>query len=253
MFINISGLTDIGQGRNENQDSIDWHVAPQHQYGYLLVADGMGGYTGGAVASQLAAETIGTALKSLPYDPAFGDRPDETLLRRALQHALEQANRRILETKLSQPQLAQMGTTVVVVAIWQQLAVVAHIGDSRAYLWQDHQLTQLTRDHSLVQEWIDSGTLSVEEAEHSQQRNVLTRALGVSETVEPSFSALALTRDCLLLTCSDGLTGYLNHAGLTRELGQHLPILESCYRLVQTANSAGGRDNISVVIAEVAA
>lgn len=253
MYINISGLTDIGQSRNENQDSIDWHVAPQYQYGYLLVADGMGGYTGGAIASQLASETIGTALKSLPYDPAFGEQPDEILLRRTLQTALEQANRRILDTKLSQPQLAQMGTTVVAAVIWQHIAVIAHIGDSRAYLWQDHQLTQLTRDHSLVQELIDSGTLSIEEAERSQQRNVLTRALGVNETVEPSFTTIPLTRDCLLLACSDGLTGYLNHAGLTRELGRDLPILESCYRLVQTANSAGGRDNISVVIAEIAA
>lgn len=251
MVINISGLTDIGQDRDENQDSIDWYVLPEQHYAYLLVADGMGGYTGGAVASRLAVEVIGDALKVLPYDPSFAAGPDPELLKYALQQALQQANQRILAEKQLQPQLAHMGTTLVAAVIWRQLAVVAHVGDSRAYLWQDRQLTRLTRDHSIVQELLDSNAITPEEAERSQQRNVLTRALGVGAEVAADFNVLQPASGALLLACSDGLTGFVSDTALAQELGQHLPILESCYRLVHMANSAGGRDNISLVIAEV--
>lgn len=252
MLINVSGLSDIGRDRNENQDCIDWHVAPEQHYAYLLVADGMGGYTGGATASRLAAEVIGTELKQLPFDPQWQRGVSEAALRDCLFGALARANQRILDEKTVQPQMAQMGTTAVVVLIWGPLALIAHIGDSRAYLWQDQELQPLTRDHSLVQELVDSGALTEEEAAHSRQRNVLTRALGIAPEIAPDFRSLHLNRDALFLICSDGLTGFVGPAALRDELSRHLPLLESCYRLVQMANSAGGKDNISLVLAEVA-
>jgi len=252
MLINVSGLTDIGRDRNENQDSIDWYVDPALEYAYLLVADGMGGYTGGATASALAVEVIGGALKQLPFDPALQQGVNEALLRARVSAILQAANQRILDEKLVQPQLAQMGTTVVAVVIWGAWALVAHIGDSRAYLWQDQRLLQVTRDHSLVQELVDSGAMTVEEAAHSRQRNVLTRALGIQPDIAPDFRGVPLNRDALFLICSDGLTGLVDDAALAHELAQHLPILESCYRLVHMANGAGGKDNISVVLAETA-
>jgi len=252
MLINVSGLSDIGQDRNENQDCIDYYVAPEYDYAYLLVADGMGGYTGGAVASQLAAQVIGDALKQLPLEPALRQGADEIQLRAALTCVLERANQRILDEKLTQPQLAQMGTTIVVVVIFGRQALIAHIGDSRAYLWQDRGLTRLTRDHSLVQELVDSGAMTPEEAAHSRQRNVLTRALGIGPDIAPDFIKVPLGRDALFLVCSDGLTGLVEDQAIANELAQHLPILESCYRLVHMANSAGGKDNISVVLAETA-
>jgi serine/threonine protein phosphatase PrpC len=247
----INGLTDIGRGRDENQDAVDWYAAPQQQFGYLLVADGMGGYAGGATASRLAAETIGDRLKLLPYDPAFSAGTNEQLLRQTLESALGEAHQRILDEKTRYPQLAQMGTTVVVAALWQHIAVVAHIGDSRAYLWREQQLTQITRDHSLLQELIDSNALTPDEAARSGQRNVLTRALGVGGELAADFCCVPLAGDALLLLCSDGLTGKVSDSGLANELAQHLPGLESCYRLVHMANDAGGQDNISVAIAEI--
>jgi PPM family protein phosphatase len=250
MDINIGGLSDIGRGRDENQDAVDWYSAPAQQYAYLLVADGMGGYTGGAIASRLAAETIGDRLKLLPYDPAFANGADEQLLGIALQQALAEAHQRILDEKSRYPELAHMGTTVVVAVLWQGLGLVAHVGDSRAYLWQHQRLVQVTRDHSLLQELLDSSAISVEEAERNAPRNVLTRALGV-DMATPDFSRLQLDGDAVLLLCSDGLTGRVDDIALAQELGEHLPALESCYRLVHLANDAGGQDNISVVIAEL--
>lgn len=259
MNINIGGLTDIGRGRDENQDAIDWHSLPAQQFAYLLVADGMGGYTGGAIASRLAVETIGDRLKLLPYDPAFGAIADPALgdtaanlLRFTLEQALAAAHQRILDEKSLHPELAQMGTTIVAAVLWRGIALVAHVGDSRAYLWHGQQLAQVTRDHSLLQELVDSKAMSAEDAERSTQRNVLTRALGVS-TATPDFNSLTLRGDMVLLLCSDGLTGRVDDRALAQELGQHLPALESCYRLVHLANDAGGQDNISVVIAEISA
>ncbi len=251
MDINIAGLTDIGRSRNENQDAIRWFRNEAHDFAYLLVADGMGGYTGGAVAAQALVGVMGDALEQLAARPP-GDSAD---MHRAVNDIFQRANRHILDLKLSQPRLAQMGTTAVLALIYQGRMVVAHVGDSRAYLWQgpgwQGPLQRLTRDHSVVQELIDSGAISAAEAENSQQRNMLTRAIGIDPTLEISIEERELDRDCLLLLCSDGLTGHISDEAIAAELSHHLPVLESCYRLVDAANQAGGRDNISVVIAEI--
>lgn len=251
MYINISGLTDIGLRRNENQDAISWYQDNELNCGYLLVADGMGGYTGGAVAAQAAVTVMEEALPRLLADPRItsGDQ-----LQQALRQLFATANQHILELKQQRPELSQMGTTAALALVWRDRIVTAHIGDSRVYLWrpQARELIRLTRDHSVVEELLASGAITPEQAATSSQRNVLTQALGVSPQFEMSISERPIERHCLLLVCSDGLSGPVEDGALAAELERHLPVLESCYRLVQAANSAGGHDNISVVIGEIA-
>ncbi|SHF78313.1 protein phosphatase [Microbulbifer donghaiensis] len=248
----VNGRTDIGQVREENEDSIRWHSDSSHPFAYVIVADGMGGYSGGAMASQIAADTLQQHLNELLGDTFLSCSPQQQqlMLRAALIEAIGNANQRIVETKNTRPQFSQMGTTLVAAVVWQEFLVVAHIGDSRAYLWNAYGLQRLTRDHSVVQEMIDSGQLTPEQAQQSQIRNHITRALGVTEDAEPVINSWKLTEDALLLLCSDGLTEYLDDHCIERVLATHRPALESVYRFIDDANQLGGRDNISAGIME---
>ncbi|MGH1373536.1 MAG: Stp1/IreP family PP2C-type Ser/Thr phosphatase [Cellvibrionaceae bacterium] len=250
--IAINGRTDIGQVRNENEDNIRWYNHPQTPFGYVVVADGMGGYSGGAAASSIAVNTIGEHLEKI-LSPTFQSctpKQQELMIQSSLIEAINNANQAILQTKEQNPQFSQMGTTVAIAVIWQDQMTIAHLGDSRAYLWDKQGFVQLTKDHSLVQEMIDSGNLSEDQARHSQIRNQITRALGVSTQVEPSINNYPLTQNCLLMLCSDGLTEYLDNGQLDYVLSTHRPALECCYRLIDDANLLGGKDNISVGIIE---
>ncbi len=250
--LSINGRTDIGQIRNENEDSIRWLVHPSHPFGYVIVADGMGGYTGGAMASTIAVETLKHYLDNIINPTFLVCTPDqqELMLQATLVDAITVANQEILNAKVTRPQLAQMGTTLVVAVIWQDRVIIAHLGDSRAYLWDQQGVMQLTRDHSLVQEMIDSGSLSEEQAKTSEVRNHITRALGVTPTVDPSVNSFQLQQNCLMMLCSDGLTEYLDNTALEYVLSTHRPALECCYRFIDDANHLGGKDNISVGIIE---
>ncbi|MAZ89819.1 MAG: serine/threonine protein phosphatase [Cellvibrionaceae bacterium] len=250
--IAINGRTDIGQVRNENEDNIRWHTHSEIPFGYVVVADGMGGYSGGAAASSIAVNTIGEHLEKIisPTFQACTPQQQELMIQSSLIEAINAANSAILETKELNPQFNQMGTTVAIAVIWQKQMTIAHLGDSRAYLWDKQGFVQLTKDHSLVQEMIDSGSLTEDQARHSQIRNQITRALGVSPTVEPAINNYALTQNSLLMLCSDGLTEYLDNGQLDYVLSTHRPALECCYRLIDDANLLGGKDNISVGIIE---
>lgn len=248
----VNGRTDIGQVREENEDSIRWHADPDRPFAYVVVADGMGGYSGGATASSIAADTLKENLDALLEHTFLACSPEQQqlMLRAALIDAIHSANREILAAKSAHPQLSQMGTTLVVAVIWHDFLIVAHIGDSRAYLWNNYGMQRLTRDHSLVQEMIDSGQLTPEQAQGSSVRNHITRALGVSEQVEPDINSWKLTENALLLLCSDGLTEYLDDYGIERILATHRPALECVYRFIDDANHLGGKDNISAGILE---
>lgn len=247
-----NGRTDIGQIRNENEDSIRWASHPQYPFSYVVVADGMGGYTGGSMASTIAVETLKHYLDNIINPTFLSCTPDqqELMLQAALADAINVANQEILNAKLTRPQLAQMGTTLVLAVTWLDHITVAHLGDSRAYLWDQQGLVQLTRDHSLVQEMIDCGSLTVEQAKTSNVRNHITRALGVTPTVEPTINTYQLQRNCLIMLCSDGLTEYLDNTALEYVLTTHRPALECCYRFIDDANQLGGKDNITVGIIE---
>lgn len=248
----VNGRTDIGQVREENEDSIRWHNHPEQPFCYIVVADGMGGYSGGATASHIAADTLDQQLGRLPDTTFLSCSPEQQqlMLRATLIDAVHSANHRILETKSTRPQFAQMGTTLVVGVIWGDFLIVAHVGDSRAYLWNNYGLQRLTRDHSVVQEMMDSGKITEQQAQESNIRNHITRALGVADQVEPTVNSWTLTESALLLLCSDGLTEYLDDHTIERVLATHRPALECVYRFIDDANQLGGRDNISAGIVE---
>lgn len=250
----VNGRTDIGQVREENEDSIRWYADPERPFAYVVVADGMGGYSGGATASNIAAETLKRHLDNQLDSTFFSCSPEQQqlMLRATLIDAINIANREILNAKSAHPQLSQMGTTLVLAVIWRDFLIVAHLGDSRAYLWNNYGLQRLTRDHSVVQEMIDSGQLTPEQAQESNIRNHITRALGVSEHVEPIINSWKLTESALLLLCSDGLTEYLDDHTIERVLATHRPALECVYRFIDDANRLGGKDNISAGIMEFA-
>ncbi|MGI9279922.1 MAG: Stp1/IreP family PP2C-type Ser/Thr phosphatase [Endozoicomonas sp.] len=251
--IAIDGKSDIGRIREENEDSLYWLTSNEDAFSLIVVADGMGGYHGGARASQLAVEIISQRLQSIQSSTFSSCTPQQQpmILKSEIFQAITEANQRILEEKVANPQLQQMGTTIVVAVIWQNKLVVANIGDSRAYLWDSrYGLKQLTRDHSVVQNMIDSGALSEEDARTSNVRNQLTQALGVGPTIDPRISEFELTGDSILLLCSDGLTEYFDNDEIEYVLSTHRPALECCYRLIEEANRLGGKDNITVAIAE---
>lgn len=251
----VNGRTDIGLVREENEDSIRCYSDPDHPFAFVVVADGMGGYSGGATASTVAADTLQDQLSSLLNSLFFACSPDQQqlMVRATLAEALSLANERILEIKKTRPQFAQMGTTLVAAVIWQNFLLVAHIGDSRAYLWNNYGLQRLTRDHSVVQEMIDAKQLTPEQAQSSQVRNRITRALGVVEKVEATFNSWTLNENALLLLCSDGLTEYVDDQTIERVLATYRPALESVFHFIEDANQCGGRDNISAGIIEFCA
>ncbi|WP_062270690.1 Stp1/IreP family PP2C-type Ser/Thr phosphatase [Endozoicomonas arenosclerae] len=251
--IAIDGKSDIGRIREENEDSLYWLANNEDAFSLIVVADGMGGYHGGARASQLAVEIISQRLQSIQSSTFSSCTPQQQpmILKSEIFQAITEANQRILEEKVANPQLQQMGTTIVIAVIWQNKLVVANIGDSRAYLWDNrYGLKQLTRDHSVVQNMIDSGALSEEDARTSNVRNQLTQALGVGPKIDPRISEFELTGDSILLLCSDGLTEYFDNDEIEYVLSTHRPALECCYRFIEEANRLGGKDNITVAIAD---
>jgi protein phosphatase len=251
---NIASHTDIGRIREENQDVVNCHTDDHRPYGFFVLADGMGGYSGGAIAAQLVVDSVSRCLLAVPTDHFIGSSVEQQAeqLRTAVHHAIQAANQAVLQYKVDAPAtLARMGSTLVLGVAWQQLLIVAHVGDSRAYLWNHGSLRQITKDHSLVQEMIDRGEITEELAQQSQFANVITQAMGIAETVEPDFAEFITDQDSVVMACSDGLSGYLSTQDIATELAQNLPLMESCYRMVEYANERGGKDNITVVLAEL--
>ncbi|WP_320818862.1 Stp1/IreP family PP2C-type Ser/Thr phosphatase [Thalassolituus sp.] len=251
----VNGKTDIGRVRDENEDAIRWHADATLPFGYVVIADGMGGYSGGSLASRIAVETFSQVLDGLITPIFLACTPDQQnlMIHSAIHNTINHANQSIIDAKHENPQFAHMGTTLVLALVWQDQLVVAHVGDSRAYMWSTAGIVQITKDHSVVQDMIDAGALTEEQARVSNVRNHITRALGVTEDVEPTIQSLKLNKSSLLLLCSDGLSEYFDNSELEHVLATHRPALECCYRLIDEANQCGGKDNISVGIIEFTA
>ena len=242
----IHGITDVGQSREHNEDAISWDT----RLGLALLADGMGGHNAGEVASILAVDSIKTSLADVvtPEIVASGvvDYKD------AVVDAIGFANREINEQSLENPEYAGMGTTLVLVLFLNRMVIYAHVGDSRIYRFRGSELKRLTSDHSLVQEMIDNGYLSHEEAQESTSRNLITRALGISEEVDVDIAEQSTEIGDIYLLCSDGLTDLVNDVAIKDILTKNRDDLECAARtLVDMANRNGGADNISVVLAAV--
>ncbi len=242
MEFSYSALTDVGRVRANNEDAVRLDV----ERGMAILADGMGGYNAGEVASALAvnliAEELGRWLHEAAATASLRD------VRRAMEICVDNANGVIFEGAHTHEAYAGMGTTLVMGVVHQDTFVVGHVGDSRAYRWRAGVLAQLTRDHSLLQEQIDIGLITPAEAAASGNRNLVTRALGVESTVLLDIQEIDVAPGDVFLLCSDGLNDMLTDHDIARVLaGTEAPERKS-QRLVDLANARGGRDNISVAI-----
>ena len=249
--LEIASLTDPGMVRSHNEDSVSTDV----RHGLVVLADGMGGYNAGEVASGMATTVIMTELQGLleryqPYN--VHQKSGESYARIMLREQVLKANTSIFQAAQSQPQYSGMGTTLVVVLYYDDRFTVAHIGDSRLYRLRGDKFAQVTRDHSLLQEQLDSGMITAEQAKHSQNKNLVTRALGIDATVEPEIKDYEAKPGDIYLLCSDGLSDMVEDVdiGLTLQtLGSNLNL--AAKQLIQMANDNGGRDNISVILVRV--
>lgn len=247
-MIDSAAQTDKGLKRKTNQDF--YSCSPD--VGIYLLADGMGGHAAGSVASKLTVETIEEFVR-LAQDTReltwpYGYDIRAPFERNVLRTALRLANAKVCQAAEQQEHYAGMGSTVVAVLIADGKAVYAHLGDSRLYLLRDGKLSQLTEDHSLVQEQLKSGIISAEQAQDHAFRNVVTRAIGVRDDSPVPIEELALQdQDLLMLSC-DGLTDSLQDSQVEELLNRDDDLDTICRQLVDAANQAGGRDNITVVL-----
>ena len=239
----IVGKTDVGMVRDTNQDAFKILALGQGA-GLALVCDGMGGAQGGDTASYIAKKVIAETIQE-KYCDTMGSEAAKILVR----ESVLQANHAIYETARDDPELAGMGTTVVLALLYQNHAYVAHVGDSRLYRYRNHQLVQLTRDHSYIQEMVDRGELSPDQARVHPDRNFITRAVGVQWDVEIDLHVLELEPGDRLLLCTDGLSSTCTDEQIGEVLSQN-PLEESAEIRVRLANQGGGHDNITVVIVE---
>ena len=229
--------THIGNVRPSNQDAL---LMQPGLFGLFGVADGMGGHKAGDVASRMAVETVQDALKD--------QAPGEDLLRAAI----EQANERIYQAQLEDEELHGMGTTMTVIWEDHDRVLLGHVGDSRAYLLRDGAVRQISLDHSLVGELVRAGHITPEEARQHPYRNVITRAVGTDTEVQVDVTEVDRRPGDLYLLCSDGLSEYVDMDQM-REILLSQSLDEAADTLLQLALDGGGRDNISLVLAEVTA
>lgn len=246
----IAERTDTGRRRDHNEDC----VGSDASHGIAALADGMGGHNAGEVASGLAIESV---LRDLPgcLETLDGDdETDETYSPEslAIRAVIEESNRIIHTAASEQPQYQGMGTTLVVALFYDDRLTIAHVGDSRVYRLRDGRMEQLTRDHTLLQELVDRGFYTPEEARQSLNRNIVTRALGVEAGVKVELQEDIVLPGDIYLLCSDGLNDMLDDETIRltlEEFGANLD--QAAERLVEQANEHGGADNISVVLVRV--
>lgn len=242
--------THVGLLREHNEDA----VASDLSIGLLLLADGMGGYKAGEVASEIAVLMIAAELTESMQHPALYNQPMPRRLpeSKMLIDAVKKTNATIYQISQNEPQCAGMGTTLVAAIFTDNQLVVGHIGDSRLYRLRGESLERLTEDHSLIQEQINAGIISLQQAELSTQKNLVTRALGVDEEVELDLHAFIVHVDDVYLICSDGLSDLVKDAQIAKILlDANGNMTYAANKLIDTANDYGGSDNISVIIAQV--
>ncbi len=246
--IEVVSLTDVGLCRTHNEDAL----ASDLGIGLLVLADGMGGYKAGEIASEIAVLTIMAEMSEVMYDESASGKFQIENLIEHLSKAVSRANHTIYHISENQPQCAGMGTTLVLGLFYDNKLIVGHIGDSRLYRLRDGVLEQLTEDHSLLQEQINLGLISKEQARTADYRNLVTRALGVDLTVELDLNQHTVEIGDLYLLCSDGLTDMLEDAVIheTLVLAGH-GMEKAAAELIRQANDAGGTDNISVMLARI--
>ncbi|GAB6137430.1 Stp1/IreP family PP2C-type Ser/Thr phosphatase [Halanaerobaculum tunisiense] len=227
--------SDQGQVREENQDDCLVDIN-QNGLDILVVADGMGGHNGGAKASSLAVQTVTN------YEFTGLNLVEE------VEECIKLANSEILQQAQQNSIYQGMGTTLTLAVVKDKQVTIGHIGDSRAYLYQQDQLRQLTDDHSYAGKLLRQGVINAQEAAKHPKRNLLTRALGIREEIEVDSMTLELTNQELLFFCSDGVTEMLSEAELTKIIEQQMKIEDKVDQIIKQANQAGGHDNITALL-----
>lgn len=235
----IYSKSDIGKVRQSNQDAF-FAAEIENNAVFAIVCDGMGGANAGNVASETAVKVISEYIMR-----SYRANVDTDSTKKMLKNAIESANIEIYDMAVKNPELKGMGTTVVIAIAEKDKAVIAHVGDSRAYI-AGEKLCQLTRDHSVVQTLIESGKITAEDARVHPRKNVITRALGVEENVIADFAEVTLNSDEKLLLCTDGLSSFVDEETIYSILKNNAS--SSAEKLVEQANQNGGGDNITVVI-----
>ena len=235
--------SDIGKRRKSNQDYTATFTNQKNQL-LALLADGMGGHQAGDIASRQAVEEIGIAWEATTIDDS------EKAVQWFLQH-IQQTNQRIFEKGQSQPTLSGMGTTLEVVTLLDNHLALAHVGDSRIYLFREQRLIALTEDHSLVNALLKSGEITQEMAENHPRKNIITRSLGMPGSLEVDVAIHRIEDHDQLLLCSDGLTNMVSEPKIAQILLEAASLQDASQRLIEEANAKGGLDNITVLLIDV--
>ena len=243
MTLELFIATDVGRARDNNEDS----VTLDESVGLAVLADGMGGYNAGEVASQMLTSFIKAELGRWLKESGTGASTAD--VRRAMDICVDNANRAIFNAANTNPRYAGMGTTLVLGVFREEGLLLGHVGDSRAYRLRGGQLVQITRDHSLLQEQLDAGLLTPEEAAYSSNKNLVTRAVGVEDAVMLELHLHEVQPGDVYLFCSDGLSDMLEDDALRELLINHPSLPEAAQALIDGANDMGGRDNIALVLA----
>ena len=242
MTIEIHAAVDPGRARSNNEDS----VATDEGVSLAVLADGMGGYNAGEVASGMATSFIRTELGRWLREAS--SQASDAEVRRAMDICVDNANRAIFNAANSNPQYAGMGTTLVVAVFRGERLLLGHVGDSRCYRLRAGRLQQITRDHSLLQEQIDAGLITPEQAAFSANKNLVTRAVGVEDTVLLETHQHEVLPGDVFLMCSDGLSDMIDDTGIAQLMLANESLETSARVLIEAANDAGGKDNISVIL-----
>ena len=243
MIYEICTQTDPGLTRDNNEDAVAFDAPTR----LCILADGMGGYNAGEIASGMAAAFIKSEMGR--WLSQAGRHANSKEIRRAMEICVENANHSIFNAANSNPQYTGMGTTLVVGVFQDERLMLGHIGDSRCYRLRGQEFEQITKDHSLLQEQIDAGLITPEQALTSLNKNLVTRALGVEDTVMLEVNEHRAELGDLYLMCSDGLSDMVSDAGIAAILKGEGSLEQKATRLIIAANDAGGRDNISVLLA----
>lgn len=239
----LFGKSDIGLVRTSNQDCFSLNEFPDGRC-FAVVCDGMGGYSGGNIASDIAVRVINDELAEKLSSPI-----SDIEVRDCITNAICLANDKIYESAQMDSSISDMGTTAVVVYITGNILFVAHVGDSRAYLFHGGALSRITKDHSLVQSLIDSHSITEEEALVHPYRNIITRVVGREAAPDVTFSSHVFNPGDIAVLCTDGLTNMVNETELASVLSDVDVINEDvCSELIDIANANGGKDNITVVL-----
>lgn len=233
-------ITDVGQKRKLNQDYVFSSENPVGNLPNLfVVADGMGGHKAGDFASKYTVEVLVQTIMGIHEQSPI----------KILRQAIEKANSSLIEKAEEKEEFQGMGTTLVVATIIEEYLYVANVGDSRLYI-VNKMIEQITKDHSLVEEMVRLGELDKEDAKVHPGKNIITRAIGTSDTVEVDFFDMHLQKEDKILMCSDGLTNMIEDKEICDIMNRHEDISKTAEELIKTANDNGGKDNIAVIIIE---